>query len=147
MLTARAGFRRTSTTAAANPSALSATSRSRPGTASTPPAPNGVATTGSPQAIASSTLFWIPAPESIGATAALDIGLVEKVVPQAGLDQAVEAWINAVLAAGPQAVRLQKALMRRWEELPLAGVNWEIYGPSEDVEPDQIETALYALLA
>ncbi len=33
------------------------------------------------------------------------------------------------------------------EKLPLAGVNWEIYGPSEDVEPDQIETALYALLA
>jgi effector-binding domain-containing protein len=33
------------------------------------------------------------------------------------------------------------------EKLTLAGVNWEIYGPSEDVEPDQIETALYALLA
>jgi hypothetical protein len=33
------------------------------------------------------------------------------------------------------------------EKLPLAGINWEIYGPSEDVEPDQIETALYALLA
>ena len=33
------------------------------------------------------------------------------------------------------------------EKLPLAGINWEIYGPSEDIEPDQIETALYALLA
>jgi effector-binding domain-containing protein len=33
------------------------------------------------------------------------------------------------------------------EKLALAGINWEIYGPSEDVEPDQIETALYALLA
>jgi effector-binding domain-containing protein len=33
------------------------------------------------------------------------------------------------------------------ETLPLAGITWEIYGPSEDVEPDQIETALYALLA
>jgi effector-binding domain-containing protein len=33
------------------------------------------------------------------------------------------------------------------EKLPLAGVNWEIYGPSQDVEPDQLETALYALLA
>jgi effector-binding domain-containing protein len=33
------------------------------------------------------------------------------------------------------------------EKLPLAGINWEIYGPSQDVEPDQIETALYALLA
>jgi effector-binding domain-containing protein len=33
------------------------------------------------------------------------------------------------------------------EKLPLAGINWEIYGPSEGVEPDHIETALYALLA
>jgi effector-binding domain-containing protein len=33
------------------------------------------------------------------------------------------------------------------EKLPLAGINWEIYGPSQDVEPDQLETALYALLA
>jgi effector-binding domain-containing protein len=33
------------------------------------------------------------------------------------------------------------------EKLALAGVNWEIYSPWEDVEPDQIETALYALLA
>jgi len=58
--------------------------------------------------------------ESLGAAAALDIGLIEKVVPPAELDQAVEAWINAVMAAGPRAVRLQKALMRQWEELPLA---------------------------
>ncbi len=58
--------------------------------------------------------------ESLGAAAALDIGLIEKVVPPAELDQAVEAWINAVIAAGPRAVRLQKALMRQWEELPLA---------------------------
>ena len=33
------------------------------------------------------------------------------------------------------------------EKLPLAGVNWEIYSQWQDVEPDQIETALYALLA
>jgi effector-binding domain-containing protein len=33
------------------------------------------------------------------------------------------------------------------EKLTLAGVNWEIYGPRQDVEPDQLETALYALLA
>jgi effector-binding domain-containing protein len=33
------------------------------------------------------------------------------------------------------------------EKLTLAGVNWEIYGPWQDVEPDQLETALYALLA
>ena len=33
------------------------------------------------------------------------------------------------------------------EKLALAGVNWEIYSPYENVEPDRLETALYALLA
>jgi effector-binding domain-containing protein len=33
------------------------------------------------------------------------------------------------------------------EKLALAGVNWEIYSPPENLEPDRLETALYALLA
>jgi len=57
--------------------------------------------------------------ENIDAARALAIGLVEKVVPPEELDAAVEQWIEAILAAGPQAVRLQKALMREWERLPL----------------------------
>jgi enoyl-CoA hydratase len=57
--------------------------------------------------------------DNIDAARALAIGLVEKVVPPEELDAAVEQWIEAVLAAGPQAVRLQKALMREWERLPL----------------------------
>src|SRR5438552_422243 len=57
--------------------------------------------------------------ESIKAAEALEIGLVEKVVAPAELDGAVEAWIDAILAAGPNATRLQKALMREWERLPL----------------------------
>jgi enoyl-CoA hydratase len=57
--------------------------------------------------------------ENIDAARALAIGLVEKVVPPDELDAAVEAWIAAILANGPQAVRLQKALMREWERLPL----------------------------
>lgn len=57
--------------------------------------------------------------ESIPAAEALEIGLVERVVAPAALDGAVGAWIDAVLAAGPNAVRLQKALMREWERLPL----------------------------
>jgi enoyl-CoA hydratase/carnithine racemase len=57
--------------------------------------------------------------ENIDAARALAIGLVEKVVPPEELDAAVEQWIEAILAAGPQAVRLQKALMRDWERLPL----------------------------
>jgi len=57
--------------------------------------------------------------ENIDAARALAIGLVEKVVPPEDLDAAVEQWIEAILSAGPQAVRLQKALMREWERLPL----------------------------
>jgi enoyl-CoA hydratase/carnithine racemase len=57
--------------------------------------------------------------DHIDAAEALEIGLLEKVVPFADLDSAVAAWIDAILAAGANAVRLQKALMREWERLPL----------------------------
>src|SRR5207237_3874804 len=57
--------------------------------------------------------------ENIDAARALAIGLVEKVVPTTELDAAVEAWLASIVAAGAQAVRLQKALMRQWEKLPL----------------------------
>ena len=57
--------------------------------------------------------------QNIDAAEALRIGLIEKVTPPDGLDAAVAIWIDAVLAAGPKAVRLQKALMREWERLPL----------------------------
>ena len=40
-------------------------------------------------------------------------------MPREQLDQAVERWAQAVLEAGPRALRLQKALIREWERLPL----------------------------
>jgi enoyl-CoA hydratase len=46
-------------------------------------------------------------------------GLVEQVVPAEQLDQAVEGLIASILASGPRAVRLQKALIAEWEDLPL----------------------------
>ncbi len=58
--------------------------------------------------------------ESITAAEAANWGLVELVVPAQSLDAAVESWISSILQAGPRAVRLQKALIRRWEELPLS---------------------------
>lgn len=57
--------------------------------------------------------------EPISAAEALDCGLVERVVPRDLLDQAVARWAEAIIRAGPGAVRLQKALMREWERLPL----------------------------
>ena len=58
--------------------------------------------------------------ETIGAEEALSWGLVNAVVPPGGLDDAVERFVRAILAAGPRAVRLQKSLILDWEELPTA---------------------------
>jgi enoyl-CoA hydratase len=61
--------------------------------------------------------------ESIDAQTALRWGLVQRVVPVDGLDVAVEGCLTSLCNAGPHAVRLQKKLIRRWEDLPLgAGV-------------------------
>ena len=78
--------------------------------------------------------------ETITAAEAAAWGLVEMVVPGPNLDGAVESWITSILQAGPRAIRLQKALIRRWEDLPLteavrAGIDafvtaWETDEPS-----------------
>jgi enoyl-CoA hydratase/carnithine racemase len=57
--------------------------------------------------------------ETFGAQDALAMGFAQKVVPAAGLDAAVEHWLTLILKATPQAVRLQKALMNRWERVSL----------------------------
>jgi len=57
--------------------------------------------------------------ETFGAAKALAWGLVEHVVPAAALDAAVEDWVGKLLTSAPGAVRLQKRLMRQWEDLPL----------------------------
>jgi len=57
--------------------------------------------------------------ETFDAAAALAMGLIDAAVPAPLLDAAVEARLAALLANGPRAVRIQKALIRRWEDLPL----------------------------
>jgi len=57
--------------------------------------------------------------ESFGATEAATWGLVERVVPTHQLDDAIEGYIQSILRAGARAVRLQKNLIRSWEDLPL----------------------------
>lgn len=59
--------------------------------------------------------------ENISAATASSWGLVEEVVPAASLDDAVERLVAPILASGPKAVRLQKELIRQWEELPASG--------------------------
>ncbi len=57
--------------------------------------------------------------ESISAADAERWGLVDRVVPGVELDDATQAWVRAIGAAGPEAIRLQKALVRQWEAVPL----------------------------
>jgi len=57
--------------------------------------------------------------DTFGADTALRFGLVEEVTERAGLDGAIERRLTSLLANGPRAVRLQKALIRQWEDLSL----------------------------
>ena len=58
--------------------------------------------------------------EVISAQEALGCGLVERVVEDSQLDQAVEEWLAMLVSAGPQAIRAQKALIQKWEDAPLS---------------------------
>ena len=61
--------------------------------------------------------------EPIDAATALAWGLVEEVVPPEELTRAVARVVGDLLAAAPQALRRQKALLREWEEVsPAAAV-------------------------
>ena len=57
--------------------------------------------------------------DTIDAATAHAWGLVEEVVPAEELDAAVERLVASILASGPSAIRLQKALITAWEVLPL----------------------------
>jgi enoyl-CoA hydratase len=54
--------------------------------------------------------------ESIAADEAQRWGLVERVVPAAALDDAVNAMLEAIIACGGNALRLQKELISYWED-------------------------------
>ena len=58
--------------------------------------------------------------DTIDAATALDWGLVEQVVAPDRLDAAIDARLTSLLANGPRAVRLQKKLIRQWEDLTLS---------------------------
>ncbi|PYN88177.1 MAG: hypothetical protein DMD87_10925 [Candidatus Rokuibacteriota bacterium] len=55
----------------------------------------------------------------VTAAQALDWGLVNRVVPDERLRAAAEEVVAAILASGPEAIRLQKELIVRWRETDL----------------------------
>src|SRR5262249_17822114 len=76
--------------------------------------------------------------ENFSAAQAAGWGLIERVVPAASLDDEVERVVQSILAAGAHAVRLQKKLIRAWEDLPLrAAVNAGIDAFVASVETDE----------
>jgi enoyl-CoA hydratase len=55
--------------------------------------------------------------EAVDAATALAWGFVEEVAPSDELDGVVERLLDGILASGPRAVRLQKALIADWEAM------------------------------
>jgi enoyl-CoA hydratase len=58
--------------------------------------------------------------EMIDAQEAHRCGFLDRLVASADLDDAVETWVAAILAAGPRAIRIQKKLVSDWERMPVA---------------------------
>jgi enoyl-CoA hydratase len=56
----------------------------------------------------------------IDAAEAHRCGFLERLVPLAELDEAVEYWVESIVTAGPRAIRLQKALHADWERMAIA---------------------------
>jgi enoyl-CoA hydratase/carnithine racemase len=82
------------------------------------------------------------------AAEAMAMGLVQKVVPAAGLDAAVEDWLAAICRAQPQAIRAQKALMSRWQRVSLEeGILAGIDALSEAYTTGEPRAAIAAFLA
>lgn len=86
--------------------------------------------------------------ETFGAADALAMGFVQKVVPAADLDAAVEHWLALIGRATPKAVRNQKALMNRWERVSVEeGVYAGIDAISEAYTTGEPQAAIKSFFA
>lgn len=85
--------------------------------------------------------------ETIDAATALSWGLVEEVVPADQLDAAVSRLLDALLASGPHAVRLQKALIEDWQAMAVdAAIQHGIDGFVDAWSTDEPRAMLGAFL-
>lgn len=86
--------------------------------------------------------------EAFGAPEALATGLVERVVPAPTLDAALDEWLAELMTSAPRAVRLQKQLIRAWEDLPLRdAIQAGIDSFATAFETDEPKQAMAAFLA
>jgi len=56
----------------------------------------------------------------IDAAEAYHFGYVEKLVTLEELDAQVERWVQSICVSGPRAIRIQKELIRDWEQMSVA---------------------------
>jgi enoyl-CoA hydratase/carnithine racemase len=90
--------------------------------------------------------------DNIDACTALEWGLVEKVVPAADLDAALDRWVASIVESGPKAIRLQKELIREWEAMPVndaieAGIRCMVRAYQTDEPARMVGQALQRLKA
>ncbi len=85
--------------------------------------------------------------ETIWAYDALSCGFIEHVAPKEKLDATIEESVTAILKNGPRAMRLQKKLLREWENLPLdQAIERSIEYFSEAFKTDEPKTLMQNFL-
>lgn len=79
---------------------------------------------------------------------ALEMGFVQRTVPAAELDAAIEPWLDGICHATPEAVRAQKALMNRWEKVSVdEGIYAGIDALSDAYKTGEPQAAIKAFFA
>lgn len=83
--------------------------------------------------------------DHIDAAEAYRIGFLQRLVPYAEIDAAVESWLESLLACGPRAVRIQKRLIIDWDRMNVtegarAGIQAYVDSYRSD-EPNRMMTA------
>jgi enoyl-CoA hydratase/carnithine racemase len=58
--------------------------------------------------------------ENIDAAKAYEWGIIQRVAEHDALDDAVEDVLRALFTTGPKAIRIQKTLIRKWEDLTIS---------------------------
>ncbi len=86
--------------------------------------------------------------ETFGACEAEAMGFAQKVAAPADLDAGVEHWLTLLLKATPLAVRGQKALMNRWQRVPVdEGIYAGIDALSDAYKTGEPQAAIAAFFA
>ena len=82
------------------------------------------------------------------AAEALAMGFVQKAVPPAALDTAIDPWLAGIARATPEAVRAQKALIDRWQRVSIdEGIYAGIDALSDAYKTGEPQAAIKAFFA